>query len=387
MDNEVVLFIYINSYIILVNKVLRLRMIRILHVIGKMNRAGAETMLMNLYRNIDRSQIQFDFITFTNEVGDYDTEIIEFGGRVIPIIASNPIERMVKFRRFLKNNPEYKIVHAHTLLSNAFHLLAAKHASVPHRISHSHSTSNGNSSTLKKIYEQWALITNRKVATYKIGCGEQAANYLFGTTKDVWLLPNAVDIKKMMAGANQARDYLGQEFGDEGLKIIQVGRLNEVKNQQFSLKIAEELKKRKVDFALYIVGQGPSDEILKQQVKDKLLVDSVNFLGMRTDITELMASAAYMIMPSLHEGFPVVLVESQTVGLPTLVSDQVSTEVDLGLNLVKFLSLESINDWVDSLLSSRFSEPTEEEIAKVLKINGFDAVSNAHEITKIYLSL
>ena len=360
---------------------------RVLHIIGKMDRAGAETMLMNLYRHINRSQIQFDFITFTNEVGDYDAEITELGGRVIPIIASNPIKRMIKLKQFLKSNPEYKIVHAHTLLSNAFHLLAAKHAGVPHRISHSHNTSNGKSSTIKKIYEQWALITNRKVATYKIGCGEQAANYLFGTTKDVWLLPNAVDIKKIMAGANQARRYLDEEFNDKGLKIIQVGRLNEVKNHQFSLQIAEELKKRKVNFALYIVGQGPLDEILKQQVKDKLLVDSVKFLGMRTDITELMASADYMIMPSLHEGFPVVLVESQTVSLPTLVSDQVSTEVDLGLNLVDFLSLKSAIGWVDSLLSSRYSEPTEEEIVEVLKINGFDAVTNAKKLTHMYMGL
>lgn len=360
---------------------------RVLQIIGKMDRAGAETMLMNLYRHIDRSQIQFDFITFTNEVGDYDAEIKELGGRVIPIIASNPIERMVKLKQFLKNNPEYKIVHAHTLLSNAFHLLAAKYAGIPHRISHSHNTSNGKSSTVKKIYEQWALITNRKVATYKIGCGEQAANYLFGSTKNVWLLPNAVDIKKMMADANQARDYLGQEFGDKGLKIIQVGRLNDVKNHQFSLKVAEELTKRDIDFTLYIVGQGPLDEILKQQVKDKLLVDSVKFLGMRTDITELMASADYMIMPSLHEGFPVVLVESQTVGLTTLVSDQVSIEVDLGLNLVKFLSLESAGDWVDSLLKARHSEPTEKEIVEALKLNGFDAATNAQTLTQTYMIL
>ena len=273
------------------------------------------------------------------------------------------------------------------LLSNAFHLLAAKGAGVKHRISHSHSTSNGQSSLVKKIYEQWALLTNRRVATYKIACGEMAANYLFGTKEDVWLLPNAVDIKKMMAGANQARCYIDEEFGDKDLKIIQVGRLNEVKNHQFSLQIAEELKKRKVDFALYIVGQGPLDEILKQQVTDKLLVDSVKFLGMRTDITELMASADYMIMPSLHEGFPVVLVESQTVGLPTLVSDQVSIEVDLGLNLVKFLSLESAGDWVDSLLKARHSEPTEKEIVEALKLNGFDAATNAQTLTQTYMIL
>lgn len=358
---------------------------KVLHIIGKMDRAGAETMLMNLYRHIDRSKIQFDFITFTNEAGDYDAEIIELGGRIIPVIANNPVERMLKLQRLLKQSPEYNIVHAHMLLSNAFHLLAAKGAGVKHRISHSHNTSNGQSSLVKKIYEQWALLTNRRVATYKIACGEMAANYLFGTKEDVWLLPNAVDIKKMMAGANQARCYIDEEFGDKDLKIIQVGRLNEVKNHQFSLQIAEELKKRKVDFALYIVGQGPLDEILKQQVTDKLLVDSVKFLGMRTDITELMASADYMIMPSLHEGFPVVLVESQTVGLPTLVSDQVSTEVDLGLNLVEFLSLDNPKNWVDSLLGSKKPVFSDKEKTEKLWLNGFDVSENAKKITQIYM--
>lgn len=360
---------------------------RVLHIVGKMDRAGAETMLMNLYRHIDRNKIQFDFVTFTNEIGDYDAEIIELGGRIIPVIANNPVERMLKLQRFLKKSPDYKIVHSHMLLSNAFHLLAAKGAGIKHRISHSHNTSNGQSSLVKKIYELWALLTNRRVSTYKIACGEMAAKYLFGTKEDVWLLPNAVDIKKMMAGANQARCYIDEEFGDKDLKIIQVGRLNEVKNHQFSLQIAEELKKRKVDFALYIVGQGPLDEILKQQVKDKLLVDSVKFLGMRTDITELMASADYMIMPSLHEGFPVVLVESQTVGLPTLVSDQVSTEVDLGLNLVEFLSLESTIDWVDRLVLSQHILLSQQEILDKLKLNGFDAVTNAQKLTHMYMDL
>lgn len=360
---------------------------RVLHVVGKMDRAGAETMLMNLYRHIDRTQIQFDFITFTDELGDYDAEIIALGGKIIPIIGSNPIERMIKLRQFLKQNSEYKIVHAHMLLSNAFHLLAAKHAGVTHRISHAHSTSNGESSTVKKIYEKWALITNRRVATYKIACGKLAAQYLFGSAKKVWLLPNAVDIDQMLLVARDSQDYISQEFNDEGLKIIQVGRLGKVKNHQFSLKVAQQLKKRNVRFTLYIIGQGPLDDELKQQVTDLLLSDNVKFLGVRTDVTELMASADYMVMPSLHEGFPVVLVESQTVGLTAIVSDQVSTEVDLSLGLVDFLPIESANDWADYILECNRSVPTEKKIVDALKSRGFDAATNAQKLTHIYVSL
>ena len=359
---------------------------RVLHIVGKMDRAGAETMLMNLYRHIDHSQIQFDFITFTEEVGDYDAEITALGGRVIPILASHSLARMWKLKRFLKQNPDYRIVHAHMLLNNAFHLLAAKSAGVPHRISHSHSTSNGKTNVIQKIYEQWALISNRKLATDKISCGEQAANYLFGGIEDVWLLPNAVDIEKMTTVANESRHYINQEFDDEGLKIIQVGRLNDVKNHQFSLEIAEQLKKRQIAFTLYIVGQGSLETRLRQQVAEKSLLDTVKFLGMRTDITELMASADYMIMPSLHEGFPVVLVESQTVGLKALVSDQVSPEVDLGLGLVQFLPIHLAKDWVECLLASKQSTPHEKDITAALNLYGFSAANNAQQLMQKYLN-
>lgn len=359
---------------------------RILHIVGKMDRAGAETMLMNLYRNIDREQIQFDFVVFTSEPADYDDEILALGGRVIPIIADNPIERMLKLSIFLKKHPEYKIVHAHMLLSNAFHLLAAKKAGVKHRISHSHSTSNGKSSKVKLIYEKWALFTNRKLATYKIACGEQAANYLFGSTKDVMILPNAVDIDKIVEVSYNNKDYIRKSFGDNKLKIIQVGRLNEVKNHQFSLKIAQELKVRQIDFALYIIGQGPLEQELKNEVKEKGLDDKVKFLGVRSDIAELMAAADVIIMPSLHEGFPVVLVESQAAGLSAIVSDQVSKEVDLDLGLVTFLPITSPKDWVDSLINTNKSSTLQHELAKSLKRQGFDVKSNVEKLINVYRS-
>jgi glycosyltransferase EpsF len=364
---------------------------RIVHIVGKMDRAGAETMLMNLYRNIDRTQIQFDFITFTDREGDYDAEITQMGGKITPILANNPIERMLMLQKFLKQHPEYKIVHAHMLLSNAFHLLAAKAAGVRHRISHSHNTTyhttNGQSNTVKKLYEKWALLTNRRLATQKIACGVLAAKYLFGTTKEVWLLPNAVDVEKMIKVADKSQDYIDLKFGDDTIKIIQVGRLTEVKNHQFSLKIVEQLVKREVDFTLYIVGQGPLENDLKQMVKDKALVNNVKFLGVRTDITELMASADFMIMPSLHEGFPVVLVESQAVGLKSIVSNKISSEVDLDLGLVDFLPIESTDAWVDHLSKPKGKKPTEKKISHTLKECGFDAATNSQKLTQKYLSL
>lgn len=361
---------------------------RVLHIIGKMDRAGAETMLMNLYRQIDRDKIQFDFITFTKDKGDYDDEIIGLGGKIIPIIANNPVSRMIKLTIFLINHPEYQIVHTHMLLNNAFHLLAAKKAGVKHRISHSHSTSNGKTGLVNKTYEKWSLLINRNLSTHKIACGKLAANYLFGSTKDVLILPNAVDVDEIIKTSEVSRNYIEENFSHTnknlGLKVVQVGRLSKVKNHDFTLDIAKELKKRQVTFTILIIGQGTLEDRLKSKVIEDGLENHVLFLGVRSDITELMASADYMIMPSLHEGFPVVLVEAQTVGLTSIISDEISPEVDLGLDLVEFFSLTNIKSWADRLMLPKTSSIDIKRIKSTLKTHGFDVKANANTLSSLY---
>lgn len=364
---------------------------RILHIVGKMDRAGAETMLMNLYRHIDRDKVQFDFITFTESKGDYDDEIFSLGGEIIPIIAKNPFSRMFKLTHFLKTNPKYQTIHSHMLLSNSFHLLAAKSAGIKNRISHSHSTSNGKIGLINKVYEKLSLFINKNLSTNKVACGNLAAQYLFGDTKDVLILPNAVDIDKMIEIAEYSRNYIENNFShvrrNLGIKIIQVGRLNKVKNHEFTLEIAKELKRRKVDFTIFIVGQGPLENQLKSKVFKEKLESNVLFLGLRSDVTELMASADYMIMPSFHEGFPVVLVESQAVGLKTIISNKVSEEVDLSLGLVKHLPITNVEIWADELMTPSFTSLDNKKIKEIMTSYGFDAKVNSKELLNLYSKL
>lgn len=358
---------------------------RVLHIVGKMDRAGAETMLMNLYRNIDRAQIQFDFITFTNEKGDYDDEIYALGGEIHAIIANNPIERMLKLRDFLKKHSEYKIVHAHMLLSNTFHLLAAKLAGIPHRIAHSHNTNTGKSGIIVKLYEKFGIHLINKLSTKKIACGKEAAEYLYNTAKDVWILKNAINLNSYQHIAIQNKDYwsiTGLPF--QGLKLIQVGRLNEVKNHIFSLRVAKRLRESGIEFTLFIVGQGPLENLIKQKIIDNKLEENVFILGVRADVPQLMAGADVMLMPSLHEGFPVVLVESQAIGLPSLLSENIAKEVDLNLNLIEFLSLKHEDMWVKVLRNLRNKPVSQEEIYKRLQISGFDVKKNASDLLEFY---
>ncbi|MCK8641404.1 glycosyltransferase [Acinetobacter schindleri] len=363
-------------------------MIRVLHIVGKMDRAGAETMLINLYRNIDRTQVQFDFITFTLQKGDYDDEILALGGKIYPIIANNSIDRMLKLTNFLKQHSEYQIVHAHMLLNNAFHLLAAKRAGIQHRISHSHSTSNSKSGLVANLYEKFAIYLNKKLSTKKIACGSEAAEYLFETTKDVWILNNAIDLKNYQNISIQNKGYWATRIPEfQGLKIIQVGRLNEVKNHIFSLDIAKKLQVQDVKFVFFIVGQGPLENLIRQRIREYGLEKNVFMLGIRSDVPELMAGADIMLMPSLHEGFPVVLVESQAIGLPSILSENIAREVDLNLGLIKFLPLDNINSWVEILKNKKNESVHQSEIYTCLQTYGFDVKKNAVDLLNFYKSL
>src|SRR5690606_1120798 len=203
--------------------------------------------------------------------------------------------------------------------------LAAKKAGVQHRISHSHSTSNGKSGIVVNLYEKFAIHLNKKLSTRKIACGKEAAEYLFNTSENVWLLNNAIDLKLYNEISLSNKNYWKTIKSDiQGLKIIQVGRLNEVKNHDFSLEIAKRLKEQGINFTFFIIGQGPLQDSIRKNILNCALDENVFLLGVRNDVPKLMAGADVMLMPSLHEGFPVVLVESQAVGLLSLISDRVA---------------------------------------------------------------
>ncbi len=358
---------------------------RVLHIIGRMDRAGAETMLMNLYREIDRTKYQFDFVYFTDDHCDYDDEIESLGGRIIRINSNNPIKRFFSLYKLIKEG-QWRIVHSHTLFSSGLHLLAAKLAKTPQRLAHSHSTSDANSGSFTgRIYQKSMRWMFSKVPTDYIACGDAAANYLFPKRSDVVIIPNAIDIDKFInaQGAN-IRKELGVD--DNKLIIIQVGRFMPVKNHSFSVQIAASLRDAGVDFLMLFVGTGPELETIKSLIKKHDLEKQVHLLGLRKDIPELMAASDIMLMPSLHEGFPVVLVESQAVGLPAVIANTISYEVDLDIGLVNFVDLNSSADeWAINIQNAvKNTIPIDADRIKTLENHGFSARAGAERLMKIY---
>lgn len=359
---------------------------RVLHVVGKMDRAGAETMLMNLYRNIDRSQIQFDFIVFSRDKGDFDDEILAMGGRLIPIIGRNFINQTWNLMLFLrKNREQYSIIHSHTLLNSGLTVLIARIAKIPYRITHSHNENDTISKEIvRRIYIYISKLLIDCFSTHRFACGEAAAKFLFLSYQDTLIIPNSVNVETL-AQKRQRKDNTEKE---NPYKILQVGRLEDVKNHRFTIRLVDYMKEQGYEFKLFFVGQGRLEEDLKSEVCKKRLTDVIEFMGLRTDVLDIMADADVMIMPSVHEGFPVTLVESQAIGLPAVISDTISKEVDLGVGLVEFNSLNNTFDsWISLLMKEQCYLMSKMERIAILKDKNFDVVKNAMNLLEIYKSM
>jgi len=362
---------------------------RILHIVGGMDRAGAETMIMNLYRCIDRDKFQFDFLYFTNKGCDFDEEIKQLGGKIYRITATNPLKRMKATQDLLQSNPQWKTVHCHMLFSNAFRLYAGYKAGVKQRISHSHNTSDESRNKLvSKIYQGLSRKFQLKYATDFVACGVEAGKFLFPTIKEVPVIPNSVDVQQFADKAAQSKNHLKNEFSlaEDTLILLQLGRLSQQKNHDFSIEIAKALKDQKINFNLFFAGEGNLEEDIKTKVKAAGLNEQIKFLGLRTDIAELLGGSDLLLMPSLHEGFPVVLVESQAAGTPALIADTISSEVDLGVNLITFESLTaSAKIWAEQISKSivQGKSATKTRI-DILKHEGFDIFANVKRLEKLY---
>ncbi|MBL4978038.1 glycosyl transferase [Bacillus halotolerans] len=368
---------------------------RVLHVLSGMNRGGAETMVMNLYRKMDRSKVQFDFLTYRNDPCAYDEEILSLGGRLfyVPSIGqSNPLTFVKNVRNTIKENGPFSAVHAHTDFQTGFIALAARLAGVQVRVCHSHNTSWKTGFNWK---DRLQLMVFRRLilayATELCACGEDAGRFLFGRSnmerKRVHLLPNGIDLD-LFSPAGQAADDEKKARGiaSDRLIIGHVARFHEVKNHAFLLKLAVHLKKRGVRFQMVLAGDGPLREQMEEEARRLNLLSDVLFLGTEEHIHELMRTFDVFVMPSLYEGLPVVLVEAQASGLPCIISDTITEKVDTGLGLVKRVSLSKPMDiWAETIVrAAAAGRPKRELVKDTLAKLGYDARRNVGALMNLY---
>ncbi|RKQ33503.1 glycosyltransferase family 1 protein [Oceanobacillus halophilus] len=361
--------------------------LRVLHVVVNMNRGGAETLLMNLYRNIDRSKVQFDFLTCKE--GMFDQEIRNFGGRVhrIPYVSDVGHHGFIRqLEQFFRNHSEYKIIHSHLDKVSGIVLKTAKKAHVPIRISHSHNTKS-EGSLLTKIYKQYAGLLVHNNATHRYACSQAAANWLF-KQNNTYILKNGIELDKFYYNLSiRTRVRKELQISEDSLVLGHVGRFAEQKNHGFLIDVFEKVNQRVPNSQLVLVGDGPLKAIRMSQVKRRQLENNVLFLGVREDIPDLLQAFDTFVFPSIHEGLPVTLVEAQSAGLPCLISDAITEEVDMDLGLIIRLPLQDKEKWAEEIIRLSQKNHKREVSKSTLIEKGYDIRKTAELTEKRYLSL
>lgn len=361
--------------------------IRIAHIMGKWLGGGVESVVMNYYRHIDRTKIQFDFICDDDSMNIPYEEIESLGGKVILI---PPYQKILTYQKQLKQvlkDGGYRIVHSHINTLSVFSLFAATRANVPVRIAHSHSTTNKKEKK-KNLMKQTLRPFSKLFATNYMCCSELAGRWLFGDKEydrgTVYLLNNAIDVDKF-----KYNEFIRQEvrnelnIADNTLVIGHIGRFVEQKNHNFLIEIFREVHKKNKNSVLVLAGHGPKMKEVKEKVKLYGLDENVLFLGQRKDASRLYQSFDVFVLPSLYEGLPVVGVEAQAAGLPCLFSDSMTQEVKV-TNSVAFLSIDDKTSiWGDYLLDF-YHRHQRKNLLKEMTYNGFNIVKESSNLLEYY---
>jgi glycosyltransferase involved in cell wall biosynthesis len=372
------------------------RPIRILHVVGSMNRGGIETWLMHILRHIDRDRFKMDFLVHTTKTCVYDEEIRSLGSCIIPCPhSSKPWLYARTFKQAMLEYGSYDIVHSHVHHFNGYILRLAKQAGVPIRIAHSHNDTSfveneaGFQRTVYLGLMKWWIA---KYATMGLGASDRAATNLFGSfweTDPRWqLLFYGIDL----APFHQTVDLVAvrSELGipADAFVVGHVGRLYEQKNHRFLLEIAVEIIKREPRMHLLLVGDGPLRSILEERVIEMDLSKQTLLIGSRSDVSRLMRGAIdVFLFPSLHEGLGLVLIEAQASGLSCVLSDVVPKEADVVEPLMHRISLsQPAAIWAEKVLAVRNnrSASQQSEALALIEQSAFNIQKGLTKLTDHY---
>lgn len=307
-------------------------MIRILHSVSNMDRAGIETMLMNYYRHIDRSKIQFDFLCNKKKPGAYDAEIKEMGGNIYHTPGLNPAKYpsyLKCMKKIFEENPEYKIVEAHNGALGVYALHAAKVNHIPVRIFHAHGASITRDWKLPIKLVCKALLPSNM--NQHFSCGIEAARCYFGEKvverNDYELIPNAIEVNRFVFDST-IRNRIRHDNHLENKHIVgHVGRFMSQKNHTFLLDVFAEASKRDSLAHLVLLGDGELMDAMKEKASNLGIKDRVTFVGNVGNANEWYQAFDCFVLPSVWEGLPVVGVEAQAADLPCIFSSAVTREM------------------------------------------------------------
>lgn len=361
--------------------------IRILNMFTIMNRGGAETMVMNYYRNMDRDKVQFDFLVHRQERGAYEDEIEAMGGRIyrmIPVYPQNFHAYKKMLRQFFQEHMEYRIIHSHMSELGYYAFRQAKAQGVPIRICHAHNAPIG--WDLKMIMRNYFKRRMMPYITHLFICGQESGDWLFGSKKrnQFIQLNNAVDAKKFRYDP-KSEEGIRDELGLNGTLVIgHVGRFNTQKNHTFLIDVFEKIAEKRNDAVLVLAGQGELEGAVREKVRRKHLEEKVLFLGVRTDMHRIMQSFDVFVFPSLFEGLPVTMVEAQAAGNLCFISDTIPGQCILTPDVHVLPLHHSAGEWAEKILLEHGKYIKTDRYDR-MAASKFDIAENAKWLEEFYL--
>ena len=309
---------------------------------------GITSVIMNYVRKTYRI-IKYGFVLCGKVEKSFADELESFGSKIFLPPCSRvkkPLTYVSWLTKILVEN-KYDVIHVHGNSGTMyFEIHAAKKSGIPVRIAHSHSTS----CKFMLAHKILKPLLNRDL-THALACSDMAGKWLF--TGNYTVLPNGIDVEKF-AFSQVVRDEYRKKLGlEDKLVIGHIGYMDTEKNHIFLLNVFEKLIKEHPEARLLLIGDGRLRSEIEIFIKEHNLGEYVQVLGKRSDVAQFYQCMDVFVLPSIFEGLPVTLVEAQTAGLPCVVSDTVTKQVNI-TNNIEYVGIQDVNitDWVERILNS-----------------------------------
>ena len=362
-------------------------MFRVLHLMGCADAGGISMVVLNYYRFIDRSKVHFDIALTVDTVGQNAQALMDLGAKVFFVpMKSNGLGAFRRALTKILQEGKYDAIHVHESETCYVALRVAKKLGVPCRVAHAH-TSSPCWDLKSELRRQSGCLLNYHYATQVIGCGKLAGDRVFGKRNmmrpKAMVLPNAIDTQRFSFN-RRVREDVREELGLEGKYIIgMVGRLSEQKNIPFALELMTEVRKQIPNAVLVIAGNGPDETKIKDRIRELDLEDVVVLLGRRGDVSRLYQGFDIFIMPSFFEGYPLAAVEALASGLPVLLADTITRELEFA-SALRYLPLSQRDSWVSEIANWQ-KDPDRAERQKEVTANGLDIRDTVKLLERIYI--
>lgn len=371
------------------------KQLKILHIMSGFG-GGISSFIRNKAEYMGNESIQFDVITYDECSKEFKEAISQTGGSIYKMV--NPKTQGWKafkgsFTPILKNNI-YDIIYCHL---NGYRILpyyyyARKYSKAPFYV-HAHTSHYPKKmlSTGKKINITIDQLINRSLTDKIVGCGSLSIKHIFGDTiddNDMIVIPNSVEVDRFVKRTEESMKLrklhrLNYGLADDEIVIGHIGRLEKIKNHELTIALGEQIKKAQLKMKILIIGEGNRKAELKHIVKQKGLSEVIMFTGRVSPIEDFYSALDVMLLPSFAEGLPTVVVEAQASGIPVVMSDTITKEVDLGFNMLETVALEAdINAWLEAIVKTQMVMIPKSSIRrKVIKDKKFSNKESANLYT------